>query len=202
MATPVQPKQARAHATRSKLLSAAVAELVERGYFGLTTVGVAQRAGVSRGAQQNYFPHKRTLVIDAVRELAARQIEELNERVAAAPRGRDRLRVALDILFEQYSGPLFNAVVDLSLAARDEPELAAVIRRGERAMARAIHDVADSIFGPEVTATDRFSERWATTLAAVRGLALLKLLGYSAASVDRQWESTRGDLERFLSEWV
>jgi AcrR family transcriptional regulator len=202
MATPVQPKQARAHATRSKLLSAAVAELLEHGYSGLTTVAVAQRAGVSRGAQQNYFPHKRTLVIDAVRELGARQIAELNERVDAVPPGRDRLRVALDILFDQYSGPLFTAVVELSLAARDEPELSAVIRHGERAVARAIHDVADSIFGREVTATDTFSERWATALAALRGLALLKVLGYSAASVDRQWQSTRRDIEQLLSQWV
>src|SRR5829696_8799707 len=97
------PKQARAHATRQRLLDAAVAELVERGYAGLTTPGVAQRAGVSRGAQQNYFPHKRTLVAEAVRHLGQREIADLDERVAAVPRGRARVEVALDILFDQYS---------------------------------------------------------------------------------------------------
>src|SRR5439155_16457059 len=101
-----EPKQARAHATRRRLLDAAVEELLERGYVGLTTPAVARRAGVSRGAQQNYFPHKATLVAEAVRHLALRQIGELRERVAEVPSGQARVQAGLDILFEQYSGPL------------------------------------------------------------------------------------------------
>src|SRR6266550_8121506 len=112
-----EPKQARTHATRRRLLDAAVEELLEHGYVGLTTPAVARRAGISRGAQQNYFPHKTTLVAEAVRHLALRQCDGLRERVAEVPRGRARVQAGLDILFEQYSGPLFAAVVELSLAA-------------------------------------------------------------------------------------
>src|SRR3954465_3588808 len=55
MATPSrmvasEPKQARAHATRRRLLDAAVEELLEHGYVGLTTQAVARRAGASPGA--------------------------------------------------------------------------------------------------------------------------------------------------------
>jgi AcrR family transcriptional regulator len=201
-ASPSEPKQARGQATRLRLLDAAVDELVTRGYSGLTTVGVAQRAGVSRGAQQNYFPHKRMLVAEAVQHLAARQIEELEERVSATPRARDRLEVALDILFAQYSGQLFAAVVELSLAARDEPELQLVVRTGERAISKAIHDVADSIVGPAVAAEPAFAERWATVLATIRGLALLRVVGYPAATVERQWTATRRELVALLADWV
>src|SRR3954468_6954146 len=98
-----EPKQARGHATRRRLLDAAVEELIEHGYLGLTTPGVARRAGVSRGAQQNYFPLKTTLVAEAVRHLALRQRDELHERVAEVPGGRARVQTGLDILFEQYS---------------------------------------------------------------------------------------------------
>src|SRR4051795_3663834 len=105
-----EPKQARAHATRRGLLDAAVEELLESGYAGLTTAAVARRAGVSRGAQQNYFPHKATLVAEAVRHLAVRAGEELQERLAESPRGRARVQTGLGALFEQYSGPLFAAV--------------------------------------------------------------------------------------------
>ncbi len=198
MAT-AEPKQARAHATRQKLLDAAVAELLEVGYGGLTTVGVAQRAGVSRGGQQNHFPLKHVLVAEAVAHLATRLGVELDAAVQAAPQGRTRLRVALDILFEQYSGPLFAAVVELSLAARRaEPELLDAIRVQERAISRAIHDTASTIFGPEAVEEPGFAERWSTVLATVRGLAMLKLFGYPAVAVDRQWEATRADLVELL----
>jgi AcrR family transcriptional regulator len=201
-AVPTEPKQPRAHATRLGLLDAAVAELVEVGYAGLTTLGVARRAGVSRGAQQNYFPHKRTLVAEAVHHIAQRQIAELQERVAAAPQGRDRLRAALDILFEQYSGRLFASVVELSLAARAEPELREVIVAEERTISRAISDTATAIFGVDAVTTPAFAETWATALSAVRGLALLKLLGHPARAVDRQWTATRRDLITLLAAWV
>ncbi len=193
MATPTEPKQARAHATRRRLLDAAVEELLERGYVGLTTPGVARRAGVSRGAQQNYFPHKVTLVAEAVHHLAERQIEELRRRLAAVERGPALVQTGLDILFEQYSGPLFAAVVELSLAARGDAELRAVIAAEERAISRAIQETASTIFG-----ADFVSSRWSTALSAVRGLALLKLLGHPPAGVDHQWAATRGELLELL----
>src|SRR3954466_6844677 len=103
----IEPKQARAHETKSKLLTAAVDELLEHGYIGLSTSSVARRAGVSRGAQQNYFPHKQTLVTEAVRHLAQLSRDEIKVRVAAVPRGRARVQTGLDQLFAAYSGPLF-----------------------------------------------------------------------------------------------
>jgi len=77
-------------------------QLVDHGYVGLTTPAVARRAGVSRGAQQNYFPHKATLVAEAVRHLAVRAHEELQERLSEVPRGRARVQA--------YSPARFTAV--------------------------------------------------------------------------------------------
>lgn len=194
-----EPKQARAHATRARLLDAAVEELLEQGYAGLTTSAVAARAGVSRGAQQNYFPHKMTLVAEAVRHLARLQRVGLRVRLAEVPRGRARVQAALDILFEQYSGPLFAAVVELSLAARADPELREVVTAEERAISRAMQETAAVIFGDGFPATRELAERWATVLSTIRGLALLKLLGHPAASVDRQWAATRRQLLELLT---
>src|SRR4051794_16028347 len=193
-ANAAEPKQARAHATRRRLLDAAVEELVEHGYVGLTTPAVARRAGVSRGAQQNYFPHKATLVAEAVRHLALRQRDELRDRVAGVPRGRARVQTGLDILFEQYSGPLFAAVVELYLAARGDAELRRIIASEERAISRAMQETATVIFGDDFPTTPDLARRWATALSAIRGLALLKLLGHPPAAVDRQWTATRRQL--------
>lgn len=192
----VEPKQERAHATRRRLLDAAVDELLEHGYAGMTTQRVAQRAGVSRGAQQNHFPHKVTLVAEAVRHLATRQVDELHERLTAIPPGRARVEASLEVLYEHYTGKLFAAAVELSLAARTDEELREVVTVEERSISRAMTDTAKVIFGEGF---DAVAPRWATAVAAVRGLALLKLLGHPAASVDRQWAATRRELLELLS---
>ena len=194
-----EPKQARAHATRRRLLDAAVEELLESGYVGLTTPAVARRAGVSRGAQQNYFPHKATLIAEAIRHLGVRQLEELRARVDTVPRGRARVQAGLDVLFEQYSGPLFAAFVELSLAARGDAELRDVVASQERGIGRAMQETATAIFGEEFLATRELARRWATVLSTIRGLALLKLLGHPPEAVDRQWASTRAQLLELLT---
>ena len=201
-ALPTEPRQPRAHLTRQRLLDAAVEELVEQGYVGLTAAGVAARAGVSRGAQQNYFPHRTTLVSEAVRHLGSRQIEEIGRAVAQAPGGGERVKALLDIVYEQCGGPLFAVIVELSLAARGEPELHEIVVSQERAISRALRESATEIFGAEVTATRAFAQRWGTALAAARGLALLKLMGRPPDVVDRAWaRSTRPELIALLRDW-
>ena len=188
-----EPKQARAHATRRAVLDAAVAELLEHGYAGLTTPAVARRAGVSRGAMQNWFPHKATLVAEAVRHLGRQSRNELMQRVDTVPRGRARVEAGLDVLFEQYSGPLFAAVVEMSLATRGDADLREVTAGTERDISRAMHETATIIFGEELPPS------WATVLSAIRGLALLRLLGHPPEAVDRQWASTRRQLLELLT---
>jgi AcrR family transcriptional regulator len=198
LAAASEPKQERAHRTRQRLLDAAVEELVEHGYANVTTEGVARRAKVSRGAQQNHFPHKTTLVAEAVRHLGARQIDALHTSVAEVPRGQARARVGLDILFEQYSGPLFAAVVDLSLAARNDAAIHEVVCREERKISKSVAAAAKTVLGEDPDSGDELSERWVTVLSAIRGLALLKLLGHPHDVVDRQWVATRRHLLALL----
>lgn len=192
--SPLAPKQDRSVVTRQKLLDAAVDELLASGYAGLTTTAVAQRAGVSRGAQQHHFPRKDVLVTEAVRHLAERQVAELRDRIVAAPRGRERARHALDAVYAQYSGPLFAAMVEMSLASRHEPELTEVVAHQERTLSREINELADGIFAPELVAARSFPSRWATVLGAARGIAMLRLLGHPPDVVDRQWAAARREL--------
>jgi hypothetical protein len=132
--------------------------------------------------------------MEAVRHLARRQRDELQARVEAVPRGRARVQIGLDVLFEAYSGPLFAAVVELSLAARDDSDLHAVITSEERATSAAMQETANVIFGESFPESREHAQQWATVLSAIRGLALLKLLGHTPEAVDRQWEATRRQL--------
>jgi AcrR family transcriptional regulator len=191
----LEPKQDRSRATRGRLLDAAVEELLEHGYQGLTTLAVAQRAGVSRGAAQGHFPQKTALVGEALRHLAEREVQAVRDVVeTAAGDPRERAQAALDFLFEQFSGPLFVAVTELALASRGTPELQAVVEEEERAMSAHVAQIALELFGAERVETPGFTTRWTTALAAIRGVALLRLLRHSPQSTRRLWTGTRGDL--------
>src|SRR5262245_11107930 len=72
--------------TQAKLLDAAVECLVEQGYAATSVVDVQQRAGVSRGALQHYWPSRAALMVDAVKALfdsmAARLRAEMADHAA------------------------------------------------------------------------------------------------------------------------
>jgi hypothetical protein len=98
------------------------------------------------------------------------------------------------VLFDQYSGRLFAAVIELSLAARGDPELATVVATEERSISLSLQETAATIFGADALQDHARAALWSTILSAIRGLALLKLLGHTPSAVDRQWRTTRGQL--------
>ena len=89
---PVRPARRtqaeRRAATRKALLDATIDVLVDRGYAGLTTTLVCERAGVTRGAQAHYFATKADLVVQALSHLTDALVAELKT---------GRLRAALDV---------------------------------------------------------------------------------------------------------
>lgn len=172
--------------------------MLEHGYARLTTAAVAQRAGVSRGAQQHHFGDRTELLAAAVRELADRQLVELEERVAAVGPGPNRTARILDVLFQQYGGPLFGLVLELALAARSDPEVHAVVTEQEAAINRAIHATSKAVFGDAISGSPTTARRWALALSATRGTAVLTLLGHPAAGVQKQWRATRQELAALL----
>jgi AcrR family transcriptional regulator len=194
-----EPKQARSQATRLKLLDAAVDELVACGYGKLTTKSVAARAGVSRGAQQHHFPVKAALVSEAVQHLAIRQLEEIRSRSARIGTGPARVERILDVLFELYAGPLFAAMIELTLAARGDEELARAVAPIEREVSRGINEQAAELFGPAVVGQPDFDKRLRQAVATIRGLVLLRYLGHQPRTIAAQWRFTRADLARMLT---
>lgn len=195
----IRPKQARSQATRRRLLDAAVEELMDRGYARLTTQSVAARAGVSRGAQQHHFPHKTTLVAEAVRHLATLQLEELHATADGGRNDRADVERALDRLYDVYSGSLFTSMLELTLAARGDAELAALVEPVDRQVSRDVQEHGAELFGDAAAALPDFDLRLRHALSTIRGLALLRFLGRPKRATDQQWRFTRAELARFMT---
>lgn len=158
--------------TRARLLDATLRSLEEVGYPGTTTRRVAELAGVSQGAQTHHFPYRVDLVGAALEELAERRVAELRPEIERMQNDGGGLAALLDLLWADFSGPLFTVVVKLWVAAADDPELYARLVPIERSMARAIIGSAIDFGGDELLGIDEWEVRISLALSAIRGLAL------------------------------
>jgi AcrR family transcriptional regulator len=180
-------------ATRAALLDAALECLVEHGYAGTTTQLVCERAGVSRGAHQHHFGTRPALVAAALEELALRRGEDIRREVESLPRGDERIELALDAIWGWFTGPLFDASVDLAAAARTDEELRASLAPVERRLGHETLRCCRAMLadGPEDPSRDPLIQM---TLGTVRGLALLPILQPDGRRADKQWAFARRQL--------
>ncbi len=180
--------------TRAALLDATLEALVETGYPRLTTADVAARAGVTRGAQAHYFATRAELVVEALDHLTCRLVASL---VSTPPRAagsdqRAQYRALLDRLWDLMSGPAAHALTELLVAARTDAELRVRLQRFDQAVAQSLQSAAAEV-APDLVARPDFRSLMTTSLAAIRGLWLLRGLG-SDRTVRRQWPGAREQL--------
>ena len=189
-------QEERSAATRAALLDATIDCLIEYGYAGTTTTRVADRAGVSRGAQMHHFQRKAPLVVAALLRLAERRRRELIERAERElPEDADPDK-ALDILWSTFSGPLFTAALELWIAARTDPELAEHLLPAEREIGRGARATARQLCRAQGEDLDRALELAAN---AMRGIALQQLLNPSRTRCERQLDFLKQTLSTHLT---
>jgi AcrR family transcriptional regulator len=193
-ATPVRRTQEeRSASTRAALLDAAIACLVEHGYEGTTTGRVCERAGLSRGAHLHHFGTRPALVAAALEELAMRRLEEIRGELASLPAGVARVEQALDAIWGWFTGPLFQASIDLAAAARTDEELRASLAPVEARLSHGTLLCCREMLaaGAEDRSRDPLIQ---LTLGTVRGLALLPILQPGSRSAAKQWAFARDRL--------
>jgi AcrR family transcriptional regulator len=143
---PRRTQEERRRETKDKILRAAIDLLVEEGYAGFSTIAVAARAGVSRGARENYYRTKYDLIEAAWH--AALQRAETRSRQSAA-RSRMSAHPVDDFLASAQSFFLskdYLAMIELALAARTDRRLARIFhdlfrrnrRRADRVWVEAL----------------------------------------------------------------
>jgi len=114
--------------TRRRLLDAAVVCLIDRGYANTTTSEIAERAGLSRGAQLYHFPKKEELLTSAVEHLFQLMFGEMKEKVSRLTNEDDRRAMAIDSLWEIANGRFMTAFIELIVASRTDSYLRESVR--------------------------------------------------------------------------
>lgn len=117
----------RRSATQAAILAAALKLLIEDGYAGFKASRVAARAGVSRGAQEHYYPKKIDLIGAATRFAMEEAVRHAQSLAASAAQSSDPIEKFLADSEHFFFAPIFRALVEIMIAAHSDRALARVI---------------------------------------------------------------------------
>jgi AcrR family transcriptional regulator len=198
---PRRTQEERRARTRGRLLDATIESLIEEGYAGTTVRAITERAGVSPGAQTHHFPHRVDLVASAFERLAEQRIERYRSLARELVGGRaERIRALLELLWEDFSSPLFTVAVKLWVAAAEDSELRKRLVPVERRIYRNVATVSAEVAG-ELGAEPGFDRRLAIAMNTVAGLAMVREFDPSGrARSGDPWPYHRAALERMLGD--
>lgn len=136
-------QQERTAATRTRVLEATLASLIELGYSATTISRVQERAGVARGTLLHHFPTRASLLVAVVEDVAARRLLVLTDHAEqSAEGGWDG---AVDLIWGDLQSPVFLAVLELWLAARTDDDLRDALVPVERVVFESVHRAVTSI---------------------------------------------------------
>jgi AcrR family transcriptional regulator len=173
-AKPVRRTQAeRSAATRTALLDAAVDCLFEQGYGGTSTVLVAAKAGVSRGAMLHHFPSKADLMLATLEHVLDRNHDYYTEALSRIDDPWERYAALPDLRWQLALQPHGTALMEILVGARSDEVVRARFpefqrRLNEKQAQRLAERAQDA--GLPLTAHDQAVSR--TIVLALRGLAI------------------------------
>ncbi|HZD97654.1 MAG TPA: TetR/AcrR family transcriptional regulator [Micromonosporaceae bacterium] len=173
-------QQERSRLTQQRLLDATVTCLIRYGWAGTTTTGVAETAGVSRGAQLHHFPTKTALVLAAVEYLTDRRATEIRNETRTLPASVDqRVETVVDLLGASFTGSLYHAALEVWVAARTDEALRSALVPLEAKIGRELFRLTAALLGADVSRPD-VRDAIQATLELLRGLGVANLLGADA----------------------
>lgn len=158
--------------TRRRLLDAAIVCLIDRGYANTTTSEIAERAGLSRGAQLYHFPTKEELLTRAVEHLFGLMFGEMKEKVSRLTNVDDRRAMAIDLLWETANGRMMTAWIELIVASRTDSYLRQSVSAANDRAAQFIDRSFKELFPRPAGAGDDYDLIPQMVIMLLEGMAL------------------------------
>ena len=113
--------------TRVTILEAAIDCLQKHGYGRTTTQLIAEMAGISRGAMLHHYATKQDLIASVIDYTVYKRMEQFLVGIRAL---KDSARIdemaGIEISWQSMLSREFGAYLELAIAARTDPDLAAI----------------------------------------------------------------------------
>lgn len=177
-------QQERSAEARERLLGAAIALICEIGYSRTTLTEIARRAGMTRGAIQHHFAGRDTLV-PAILDTLEGQIISAFEQVALDPHisNGEKLDAIIEGSGAVAQSDAYLAVVDIWVATRADPVLAAPLRELTVRAARQYRALWNRIFKNDIKARG-YQDALRLVIGMLRGIAMSRLFEVPAHSIE------------------
>jgi len=140
-------KQARkSQATQLLIINTAIRCLAKYGYHETTYIKVSEESGVSRGAMRHHFPSRADIMKATIEQLHQKRLAAFRKAAASLPSEGPRTRANIEALWQHVNHPIFMVFIDLALAARKDPELAAIYRPAQQTFRQECYFTALELF--------------------------------------------------------
>jgi len=167
-------------------MAAAIEVLFSAGHAATTTVAVAKRARVSRGALLHQFPTRTSLFTAVAHHIVAEQSRYRREQIVELNAGKKRFYSAIEINWEVQKKPAALAMLEIMLASRNDralrESLASLIQNGDRLRREAAKLAASDLGVDDIDTVDDMLQ---LHVAALRGLAIHLTVGRDPEAVER-----------------
>lgn len=183
-------QEERRRTTQDAILDAVIELLLERGHARLTAVDVAERAGVSRGAQSHYFRTKQDLILATARRAMASAIETSRLMAQEASMEDDIVHGVVEQARRFFFDPSYIAMIEILLVARTDAELAEEFNGIIIEVRKTLDEIWHAEFVRRGVSEDRARILVTLTQHVMRGLMITTLWGSDEASIEasiRDW---------------
>jgi AcrR family transcriptional regulator len=109
-------------ATRTRVIDAAVACILERGFYRASSNEIARRAGVTWGVIQHHFGTREELLLAVLREDYHRFIAGLASAKIEGDTTAERLASLADLVWSYYGRPEYVATMQIQLNLSRDPQ--------------------------------------------------------------------------------
>jgi AcrR family transcriptional regulator len=134
-AKPRSPRPEADQATKRQMIDAAVACILDRGFYRASSNEIARRAGVTWGVIQYHFGTREALMLAVLEDGASRFAELVETAQIEGDTAVERLEQLLDILVAHYGTPEYLAYMQILLNMDHDPSTSTQVRETLRSLA-------------------------------------------------------------------
>lgn len=193
--------QVRRAATRLKVLEAGISILGEMGYHAATTMLIAKRAGVSRGALLHQFPTHSDLMFAIVQHVVLKHHEHNARMLMTLQPGVDQFKGLTDALWQKSQSPAMMALIEIHLASRSVPELAKGLGWRMNALIKSETEYTLHLAQEAGIEDRRAVEALSTlTIASIWGLSILRLKLWEESEINDAFQLLKTNLDFFIKQ--
>ncbi|MDT4906332.1 MAG: hypothetical protein QOH52_4348 [Pseudonocardiales bacterium] len=163
-------------ATRRAVIDAAVASILERGFYRASSNEITRRAGVTWGVIQHYFGTRESLMLAVLEDGARRFDEVVQHGVIDGDTVAERVAQLLDVLAEHYGTQDYLAYMQIALNMDHDPTTSAEVRATLQQVARRSADQLRTLIRATLGPATSVPDLATTVFLTLRGFVVSQLL--------------------------